>query len=133
MKILITTAVVFISIFLLSATINAQPSPATVVPAIRVYQFHLEHRCVSCRKIELFTKTTLSTSFPSLNLTLINVEDKKNQKLASEFQVFGSALFLYNPITGKKKNLTEFAFLNVGNETQFKAGLKKQIEEFLKG
>lgn len=132
MKLFFSTAVVLISLVAICTNTHAQQKQG-VAPAIQVYQFHLEHRCVSCRKIELFTRKTLADYFPSLNLTLINVEDKKNEKMASEFQVFGSALFLYNPQTGKKKNLTESAFLNVGNEIQFKAILKKQINDFIKG
>jgi hypothetical protein len=84
-------------------------------------------------KIEKFTKATLEKYFPGLSLTLVNVEDKKNEKLASQFEAAGSALFLYNPKTGKRSNLTQFAFFNVGDQEKFDAGLRKQIEEFLKG
>jgi sulfite exporter TauE/SafE len=41
-------------------------------------------------------------------------------------------LFLYNPKTGKKKDLTDFAFMNAGDEKKFESELKKQIEIFLK-
>jgi hypothetical protein len=40
---------------------------------------------------------------------------------------------LYNPKTGKKKDLTNFAFMNAGEEKIFEAELKKYIEEFMKG
>jgi hypothetical protein len=111
----------------------AQQNSNTNVASIQVLQFHLEHRCISCLKIEKLTKATLVNHFPLLSLTLVNVEDKKNQQMAEQFEATGSALFLYNPKTGKKKELTQFAFLKVGNEEQFEAELKKHIEQFIKG
>lgn len=134
MKKSISTSLVFAFLILASCHTDAQQNsaPATAT-TIQVLQFHLEHRCVSCLKIEKFTKATLLKHFPSLSLTLVNVEDKKNEKLAEEYEASGSALFLYNPKTGKKKNLTQFAFMNVGDEEKFDTGLRKHIEDFLKG
>lgn len=126
-------AIFILPVFLLaSCNSKAQQNSNQTTATIQVLQFHLEHRCVSCLKIEKFTKATLTKNFPSLSLTLVNVEDKKNEKIAEEFEAAGSALFLYNPKTGKKTNLTQFAFMNVGDQEKFDAGLKKQIEDFLK-
>ena len=62
----------------------------------------------------------------------MNVEDKKNAKKAEQFEATGTALFLYNPKTGKKKDLTDFAFMKAGDEKKFEAELKKYIEDFIK-
>ena len=104
-----------------------------VVPTVNMIQFHLEHRCVTCLKIEKLTRITLTKYFPAIPFSLVNVEEKKNEKMSEEFEATGSALFLYNPKTGKKKNLTEFAFMKVGNEKLFDTELKKFIQDFLKG
>ena len=109
---------------------NAKQATAA---GIQVIQFHSEHRCVTCLKIEKLTRSTLAASYPALSFTLYNVEDKKNEKIAEQFEATGTALFLYNPKTGKKKNLTEFAFMRAGNEIVFDTELKKYIEEFIKG
>jgi hypothetical protein len=37
---------------------------------------------------------------------------------------------LYNPKTGKKKDMTDFAFMNAGNKDKFIQGLKKAIDGF---
>lgn len=103
-----------------------------IAAKIEVIQFHSEHRCYSCLQIEKLTKLTLANYFPSLKLVLVNVDDKKNEKMAEEFEATGSALFLFNPATGKKKDLTSFAFLKVGNDKLFDTELKKHIEDFLK-
>lgn len=100
---------------------------------VQVIQFHSQHRCVTCLKIEKLTRSTLAASYPGLSFILYNVEDKKNEKIAEQFEATGTALFLYNPKTGKKKNLTEFAFMRAGNETLFDTELKKLIDDFLKG
>jgi len=83
--------------------------------------------------IEKFTKKTLADYFPAIPFTLVNVDDRKNAKKAEQFEAAGTALYLYNPATGKKKNLTEFAFMKTGDEKQFEADLKKYIEDFIKG
>ena len=102
-------------------------------PTIEVIQFHSEYRCVSCLAIEKFTKKTLADHFPAIPFTLVNADDKKNAKKAELFEATGTALFLYNPSTGRKKDLTEFAFMKAGDEKKFEAELKKHIEDFIKG
>lgn len=128
----IVTAVALLLFFFAAPTLRAQTKTAPAATKTEVIQFHLEHRCATCLKIEKMTRATLSSYFKDVPFALVNVEKKENEKLAGEFGVYGTALFLYNPATGKKKNLTEFAFLKAGNEALFTAELKKQIEEFLK-
>jgi hypothetical protein len=99
---------------------------------IEVIQFHLEHRCVSCLNIENFTKATLAAAYPTIPFKLVNVEKKENEKLAEQFEATGSSLFLYNKATGKKQNLTQFAFLAAGDEKKFQTDLKQYINAFSK-
>ncbi len=101
-------------------------------PTMQVIQFHNEHRCETCLKIERLTKKTLTDYFPTIPFSLVNVEEKKNEKMTEQFEAFGTSLFLYNPKTGKKKDLTDFAFMNAGDEVKFESELKKHIEAFLK-
>ncbi len=133
MKALTTTLFVFATILLSIFNGEAQKltSPSTNA-AIQVIQFHNEHRCETCLKIERLTKKTLTDYFPTIPFSLVNVEEKKNEKLTEQFEAFGTSLFLYNPKTGKKKDLTDFAFMNAGDEVKFESELKKHIEAFLK-
>jgi phosphoribosylanthranilate isomerase len=113
-------------------TQNTQQTSTTTSDAkIEVIQFHSEHRCMTCNKIETLTKETLK-AYPDIPFSLINVDDKKNAEKAEEFEATGTALFLHNPKTGKKKDLTDFAFMNAGNKEQFIEELKKEIDLFLK-
>ena len=86
---------------------------------------------MTCNKIEVLTRETLK-SYSSIPFSLVNVDDKVNEKKAEQFEASGTALFLYNPKTGKKKELTDFAFMNAGNKEKFIAGLKKEIDSFTK-
>lgn len=113
----------------LEAQNTKQTSKTISETKIEVIQFHSEHRCKTCNKIEELTKETLKT-YPEIKFYLINVDDKKNEKKAEQFEATGTALFLYNPKTGKKKDLTDFAFMNAGNKEKFIEGLKKEIVKF---
>jgi phosphoribosylanthranilate isomerase len=127
------TFMLFLS--LLFASLNGmaqnknQAAKSVSTATIQVIQFHSEHRCMTCEKIESLTKETLK-SYPTIPFKLVNVDDKKNEKIAEQFEATGTALFLFNPKTGKKKELTDFAFMNAGNKDKFIAGLKKEISLF---
>lgn len=117
-----------------SVNVTAQGKAATDVksktPAtIEVIQFHSEHRCVTCIKIEELTKETLK-SYPVIPFSLVNVDDKKNEKIAAQFEAVGTALFLYNSKTKKKQDISDLAFMNAGDKEKFIKELKKKIEAF---
>jgi hypothetical protein len=102
----------------------------TETATIQVIQFHSEHRCKTCLRIEELTRETLK-SYPNIPFSLVNVDDPKNEKISKAFEATGTALFLYNPKTGKKKDLTDFAFMNAKNDSKkFKDGLEKEIYAF---
>lgn len=108
-----------------------QASSGTAASKIEMIQFHSEHRCMTCNKIEALTKETLK-NYPNISFSLVNVDDAKNEKKAEQFEATGTALYLYNPKTGKKKDLTDMAFMNASNQAKFIKELKKEIDLFLK-
>lgn len=130
-NILTSVAAIFILLFI-SFNGNSQTKKTTTKATIEIIQFHSEHRCMTCNKIEKLTRQTLK-DFPSIPFSLVNVDDAKNEKKAGQFEATGTALFLYDPKTGKKKDLTDSAFMNASDETKFQKELKKEIQLFLKG
>ena len=130
-SVLATLMLLFVSCNGNAQTKKATAKSTTTKATIEVIQFHSEHRCMTCNKIEKLTRETLK-EFKSIPFSLVNVDDAKNEKKAEQFEATGTALFLYNPKTGKKKDLTDFAFMNAGDEAKFKKELKKEIENFLK-
>jgi len=119
-----------LAVVILISSFSSQAQDKTT-STIEVIQFHSEHRCMTCNKIEALTKETLK-SYPKIKFRLVNVDEEKNQKMAEQFEATGTALFLYNPATKKKKDLTDFAFMHVGDKEKFDAGLKKYINNFSK-
>lgn len=129
---------VFATVMLLFVSCNGNSQAKTTAATtttqkatIEIIQFHSEHRCMTCNKIEKLTRQTLK-EYPSVPFSLVNVDDAKNEKKAEQFEATGTALYLYNPKTGKKKDLTEFAFMTAGDEAKFMKELKKEIDLFLK-
>lgn len=131
---ILSTAILLIALVFASCNSQAQNAKTTDKKAtakLEVIQFHSEHRCTTCNKIEELTREVLK-SYSGVIFTLVNVDDKANEKKAEAFEAYGTALFLYNPKTGKKENLTEFAFMTAQNHDKFVADLKKYIDTFLK-
>jgi len=125
-----------VSFFLITACDNKKPQAGNVVSLklnsnVEVIQFHSEHRCATCLKIEMLTKATLEKYFSGISFRLINVDDKANKEISEQFEAFGTSLYIYNTNTGQKKSLTDFAFMNAHNEEKYEAEMKKIIEEFL--
>jgi hypothetical protein len=115
---------------LLTNVVNAQTKSLEVAKTgLEIIQFHSEHRCVTCLKIEELTKEAIK-SYKGMAFKLVNIDDAKNAKIAEKFEAAGTAVFIYNSKTGKKKDMTDFAFMNAGNKTKFIAGMKKEISSF---
>lgn len=119
----------FLSIVLFAFLVNVSVAQTTSKPGVEIIQFHSEHRCVTCLKIEDLTKEAIK-SYTGMSFKLINVDDTKNEKMAEQFEATGTAVFIYNPKTGKKKDMTDFAFMNAGDKAKFIAGMKKEISSF---
>ncbi|WP_290858175.1 nitrophenyl compound nitroreductase subunit ArsF family protein [Flavobacterium sp.] len=134
-KSILTSVFATVLLLIVSCNGNSQTEKTTTRTTakgtIEIIQFHSEHRCMTCNKIEKITRETLK-SYPAIPFSLVNVDDAKNEKKSEQFEATGTALFLYNPKTGKKKDLTDMAFMNAGDETKFKKELKKEIDLFLK-
>lgn len=94
---------------------------------IELIQFHSENRCMTCNKIEANSLETLK-AIEGISFRLVNVDE--NEEEANSFEAAGTALFLHNKETGAKKELTDFAFMNAGDEEKFMNGLRAEIKSF---
>ena len=114
----------------------AGPQKNTVAKdRVEVMYFHGKQRCVTCRAIEKATKEVLDTYFVNevksgkIQYRIIDISQPVNEKVADKYEVSWSSLF----VNKWKKDLTEFAFSYAkSSPAQFKAGLKKKIDELLK-
>ncbi|TVR40931.1 MAG: hypothetical protein EA392_02690 [Cryomorphaceae bacterium] len=96
---------------------------------LELIQFHSEHRCMTCNKIEALTIAT-AESLEGITFRLVNVDDAANAEMARQFEAAGTALFVYNPETGEKKELTDFAFMTAHDDEKYIAKLREKIVRF---
>ena len=143
MKQISILSVLTISIFLFSFTGNAQGKSienSVNKNTIEVIDFHTTNRCVTCKSIESNTKYTLDTYFADevksgkITFSVVNIDEKENEKLAEKFEASGTSLFLNVIKNGKEKqiDLTEFAFMNGKKQDTFSKELKTKINNELK-
>ncbi len=126
--------IIFSSVFIILAMLffsNNGIAQTKTTTTVQVIQFHSEHRCMTCNKIEELARVALK-KYPTIPFSLVNADDKKNEKLCTQFQAYGSSLFLYNTKTKKIKNLTEMAFMNAGDQDKFIKEFNKNMDAFLK-
>ncbi|MBK7157672.1 MAG: hypothetical protein IPH77_03730 [Ignavibacteria bacterium] len=108
---------------------QAQVSEFKLKPNLEIIQFHSEHRCQTCMDIEAMTKEAI-LPYRGIPFRLINVDDSNNKTISYEFRTAGTSLFIYDPVQGKKLDLTDFAFMNASDKEKFIKGLQKEIDNF---
>lgn len=121
-------------------TKNNTTSTNKSVSKIEVLDFHSTHRCMTCNAIEANTKYTLETFFSNelktkkITFQTINIDEKKNEKIAEKFEASGTALILNVIKNGKetKIDITDFAFMKGNDKEAFSKELKAKIEKELK-
>lgn len=124
-----------------TTTQNSGDAQKTEASKVLIYSFHVTNRCASCIAIEESTKKTLDTYFKNevksgrIKLSVLNVDDKANEKIAEKYQAFGSGLFITRVFKGKETttDLTGDGFKYARNkQDKFIEVLKSKIQEFLK-
>ncbi len=121
-----------------SAAMVATASPTAGADRIEVLDFHSDHRCRTCVAIERLTRQTLDAQFADemasgkITFRLINVDEAENQALAEQYQASGSALMLRVVREGGDTvvDLTDMAFMNAGQATQFSEKLSREISTY---
>ncbi len=107
---------------------------------IEVYCFHGTRQCETCINMKANTKAALNKYFSeqikneSIIFSIIDVDDKANEKLAEKYQATGTALMVNNIINGKDNivDWSDFAFEKANNADKFIPEFKAKIDELLK-
>ena len=141
-KLLFFASVVMMMAFFTNCT--AQPNPKYTAQAsgpdrIEVLDFHNEHRCVTCLKIEELTKELLADQYADamnkgvITFRLINADEKANAPIVERYTAYGTTLIISSVKNGQEEfvDLTNFAFMNFNKEDKFKATLKKELNAAL--
>lgn len=123
------------------------PSEVTVVESeesqdtdqIVVYYLHMNRRCMTCGKLEAYSKEAVESGFAeqlkdsSIVFRVENFEQEGNEHFAKDYQLFSQSLILSRQHDGKEtewKNLDEIWKL-VGNKEEYITYVQTEVNEFM--
>ena len=118
------------------STPTAAPAPAHVV---RVYYFHGNARCVSCRKIEALAAETVRATFADevkqgkVEWRVVNVEEPANKHFIQDYRLYTKSLVVVDLVDGTQvrwKNLERIWELLREDEV-FRQYVRDEVRSFL--
>ncbi len=142
-RIITSIAVIAMAVFMMACNADAQSTQGKAIATaaktktdkIEVLDFHNTHRCRTCLSIEKATREVLEKDFADemksgkITFQLINADDEANLDIVKKFGAFGSSLYLnvWSGNNDRAIDLTDFAFMTVGDEAKFKKELREKI------
>ena len=106
---------------------------------IEVFYFHSTARCISCLKLEEYTRNTINSFFQEelrdgrLNFKEINVDLAENKEIVQKFQAVGSSLKINEIYEGQdhiEEDVKAWRYLD--DENSFADYLQERIKSRLK-
>lgn len=101
---------------------------------VNVYYFYSKPRCVTCSKIENFTKSAVeSMNDKTVIFRSIDMQKPENEKLVKKYKLFTKSVVISKNKNGKEswKNLDK-VWMKTGKEQEFKKYVINEIQ-ILKG
>jgi len=99
---------------------------------VKVYYFHFERRCVTCKAIESVTEEAIKEMYSGVvPFKAVNLDDEKGKGIAEEVGVSSQSLLI---IMGDTRiDITAEAFMNATSKPEeLKRILKEKIEPLLR-
>ena len=109
---------------------------------VEVIYFHGKQRCATCNAIETQVREVVDNAFAKekkagkVVLRVVDISTEEGKKLAKDYRISYSSLFINGWTNGKEKrnDMTRFAFDNARKQPDaFKKGVTDKIKELLKG
>ena len=123
--------------------VQAKPdSASSVITAdhkVIAYYFHGNKRCVSCRKIEAYTKAAIDSAFADdlksgvLEWRVVNTDSSQNEHYWTDYKLYTKSVILSDLHDGKEmrwKNL-EKVWEFLGDQKEFAAYVRSELNLFL--
>jgi len=113
--------------------------PASIEHRIVAYYFHGNVRCVSCRKIEAYTKEAIDSAFGGalksgqLEWQVVNTDSAQNEHFLQDYRLFTKSVVISDVRKGKEtrwKNLDKVWEL-LGDRDKFHAYIQGEVRPFL--
>ena len=104
------------------------------------YYFHTTYRCVSCKKIEAYSREAIENGFAeelkngTLKFESINIDNEDNKHFAKDYQLYTKSLVICDMENGKQtewKNL-EKVWQLLGDKERFINYVRDEINSYLK-
>lgn len=98
---------------------------------ITAYYFHGDIRCVTCNKIEKYTKEALDENFKydkNILFKSVNTDEFANQHFLTDYELYTKSLVLVDE-AGNWKNLDKIWILS-GNEYELKNYIVNEVNKF---
>ena len=100
---------------------------------VTVYYFYGKPRCMSCKKIEAYTKEAVSSlNNPKVEFKAIDFDKAENKHYSKDYNLYNKSVVLSKVKNGKEiksKNLSEI-WTKLGDEKAFKNYITKEIKSF---
>jgi hypothetical protein len=118
---------------------DSATSPASLQHRIVAYYFHGDVRCVSCRKIEAYTKEAIDSAFGDalksgrLEWRVVNTDSSQNEHFLQDYQLFTKSVVVSDVRAGKEtrwKNLDKVWEL-LGDQDKFHAYIQAELRPFV--
>lgn len=122
--------------------VTSSDSAVAVAPKshkVVAYYFHGNKRCVSCRKIEAYTKAAIDSAFVDglksgeLEWQVVNTDSSQNEHYLGDYKMYTKAVILSDLHDGKEarwKNLEKVWEL-LGDQKEFAAYIKSELDLFM--
>ena len=98
-----------------------------------VYYFYAKPRCISCIKIETYTKEAVaSMKNPNIQFKAVNIENAENKHYIKDYNLFTKSVILSKVKNGKEitsKNLSDM-WTKLRDEKAFKNYVIREIKSF---
>lgn len=114
-------------------------NPKTAPHKIIAYYFHGNVRCVSCRKIEAYSKEAIDSGFADLlksqelEWRVVNTDESENEHFLEDYQLYTKSLIIVDMHGDKQtkwKNLTKVWEL-LGDKAAFIKYVQDEIKAYL--
>lgn len=92
--------------------------------------YHNSIRCNTCHNMEKWTSET-ADSLP-IKFTAVNTDEPENKHFLTDYGLYTKSVIVSDSESGKWKNLDKI-WNYAGSETDFKAYVKKEVEDFIQG
>jgi len=97
-------------------SVQAKTDTTALQHRVIAYYLHTTYRCVTCKKIEAYSREAIETAFAKeladgrVVWRVVNIEEKGNEHFVKDFELYTKSLVLVDEVKGKQvrwQNLTK--------------------------